>query len=193
MRVAGALWGGEYRTRSRDSQSMRLPFLLITLPLYAADQITKWLVVRHIPQFSPIEVVPGFFNLVHTYNTGMAFGLMKNNNVFFVGLSIVVATGLLIFAWRGAFRGALPQLGVWLLLAGIFGNLTDRLVHGHVIDFLEFYVVAGSRVFAWPAFNLADSCICVAAGLFVLSAFLARDEETVTGQDSKDASGEAQS
>src|SRR4051812_38545037 len=112
--------------------------LFIALPCYALDQLTKWWVVRSIPFDSGREIVPGFFDLVYWGNTGAAFGVMKNNNVFFVSLSALTFIGLLVAWRRGSFRDALNLWGVGLLLGGILGNVTDRLVHHHVVDFLLF-------------------------------------------------------
>jgi signal peptidase II len=156
-----------------DASLMVARLLLVTLPLYILDQVSKWLVVQHVPEYSPIHVVPGFFNLVHTYNTGMAFGLMKDSNAFFIGLAIVALVVLCFMQWRKAFPGPVTQAAFLILLAGILGNLTDRIVHGHVIDFLEFYVEFGDRPHVWPSFNVADSCICIAATLFVITSFAA--------------------
>lgn len=145
---------------------MRLVFL-VTLPLYALDQLAKQLVLDHIPLHGLVPVIPGFFNLTHTYNTGMAFGLLQNNNLFFTLLSLAALGAL---AWLAASRRlATPwtRAGALLLAAGILGNLTDRIRHGHVVDFLDFTIGR----FSWPAFNVADSCICLAAGCFLLAAF----------------------
>ena len=145
--------------------------LLIALPAYALDQLTKWWVVRTIPFDSGHPVIPGFFDLVYWGNTGAAFGSFKDNNVFFVSLSAATFIGLLIAWARGSFRDALNFWGVGLLLGGIMGNVTDRLVHHHVVDFLLFDLHVR---FAdpWPAFNVADSCIFIAVGLFLIAGFL---------------------
>ena len=142
--------------------------LFLTLPLYVADQVTKSLVLRRIEMEELIPVVPGFLNLVHVHNTGAAFGMLKDSNVFFVllaGAALVVVGAL---AWKGAFAGTPAGIGAALLVSGILGNLTDRLLHGHVVDFLDVILPWYGH---WPAFNIADSCICVAAGLFVLDGF----------------------
>ncbi len=140
--------------------------LTLSLPLYALDQITKYFARTSIPYGSSREVIPGFFNLSHVTNTGAAFGSFANSNTFFIILSSMVAIGLLIAWGRGVFPDLFSRLAVALLISGIFGNLTDRLLLGHVIDFLDFH--AGGR--HWPSFNVADSCICVAAGLFFWAA-----------------------
>jgi signal peptidase II len=150
----------------------------VALPLYALDQATKWWIVSRLtlshewPPIFPdthIPVIPGWFHLVYWANTGAAFSILRDNNWFFVVLSLVTLVGLLIASARGAFADRLSRTGVGLLIAGILGNVTDRLVHHHVVDFL---LVDLHIRFAdpWPAFNVADSCICIAVGLFILAA-----------------------
>lgn len=138
--------------------------LAVSLPLYLLDQATKALVLRNISPDDFLQVVPGFFNLVQVHNTGAAFGVLHNNNLFFV----VLSAGALIFvaalAWRGAFPPGARRLGAALLVSGILGNLTDRLLHGYVIDFLDVVLPWYGH---WPAFNVADACICSAAALFI--------------------------
>ena len=148
---------------------MRL-FLAITLPLYVLDQITKFLVLANIPTHVTIEVIPGFFNLVQVHNTGAAFGMMKDNNAFFIGLASVAIVAVAVMARRGCFLDAPSRIGAALLASGIVGNLTDRLLHGYVVDFLDLILPWYGH---WPAFNVADSCICVAAILFLISGFVA--------------------
>lgn len=145
----------------------RLSLGVIAL-LYALDQSTKWLVLEHIPLHHDVPVIPGFFSLTFVTNRGAAFGMFQGAHVFFLVLSVVVLVGLAVFAWRGAFRDGWSRWGATLLAAGILGNVTDRLLHGYVVDFLDFHIGRHH----WPAFNVADSCICIAAGLFILGSFL---------------------
>ncbi len=149
---------------------MNRPLLWLTLPLFLADQITKTIVVRTIPTDLSIEVVPRFFYLVHWHNTGAAFSMLSGKNGFFIGLSIVALILLAVFARRGAFADPWLKLGAAVLTAGVLGNLADRIVYGHVVDFLLFYLHVP---FAnpWPAFNVADMCICGAAAVFVIRSF----------------------
>jgi len=146
---------------------------VVTLPFYLLDQVSKIAVFRRIPFEDGYPVVPGFFDLVHWHNYGAAFSLFSRSgtsNVFFMGLSAVALAILAVLAARDVFRTWPARLAWALLLAGILGNLTDRVWHGYVVDFLLFDL---HLPFAhpWPAFNVADSCICVAAGLFVLESF----------------------
>ncbi len=145
--------------------------LFLTLPLYVADQVTKWLVLRRIEMQELIAVVPGVFNIVHVHNTGAAFGMLKDSNLFFVLLAAAALVVVGALAWKGAFAGTPTKIGAALLVSGILGNLTDRLLHGHVVDFLDVILPWYGH---WPAFNIADSCICIAAGLFILDGFLPR-------------------
>jgi signal peptidase II len=143
--------------------------LAVALPLYALDQATKLWIVQNFLFHEQRTIIPNFFDLVYFGNTGAAFSMFSDNNRFFIGLSVVALIGLIVFYGRGAFPDRLSRWGVALLLAGILGNLTDRLLHGHVVDFLLFDLHVR---FAnpWPAFNVADSCICVASALFILAA-----------------------
>ena len=140
------------------------------LLLVLLDQGSKAMVISRIPHQEVMPVLPGFFNLTHLHNTGAAFSLLRDNNLFFILLSSAVFLALIFL--RRHFAGRLMRSGWILLLAGIIGNVTDRLRLGHVTDFLDFQF--GS--YHWPAFNVADSCICVAAALFLLSGFTSQDK-----------------
>ena len=143
--------------------------LLLSLPLFLLDQITKALVLKFISVHDVVVVIPGFFNLVQVHNTGAAFGMLKDNNVFFIVLASTAIVVLAILARRGMFVGLPMQIGAALLAPGILGNLVDRILHGHVIDFFDVILPWYGH---WPAFNVADSCICIAAGLFLFAGFL---------------------
>jgi signal peptidase II len=144
-------------------------WLSVSLLLYVLDQLTKALVLANISTDEMLPVIPGFFNLVQVHNTGAAFGMLRDNNLFFIAVSCAALIILAILVWKKVFADGPSRWAAALLVAGISGNLTDRLVHGHVVDFLDFILPMYGR---WPAFNVADSCICIAAGLFVLASFL---------------------
>jgi len=140
------------------------------LCFYALDQVTKWLVIRSLPFETERVVIPGFFTLVHWANTGAAFSSFNDKNNMFIGLSVVTLVVLAYFAIRGAFQHPATRMAVCLLSAGVLGNLTDRIRHHHVVDFLLFNLHV-PLFDPWPAFNVADSCICMAAGILVISAW----------------------
>ena len=144
--------------------------LFLSLPLYALDQITKQLVLRLISPYETCIIVPDFFSLVNVTNTGAAFGSFKGNNTFFILVSIIALVVVTVLLMRRRQPDALRDLSLALLLAGILGNLTDRLLYGHVIDFLLFNLHV-RYADPWPAFNVADSCISIAVVLFIIHSF----------------------
>lgn len=148
---------------------MRL-ILFLSLPLYALDQLTKQWVLRSISPFDARIVVPDFFNLVNVPNTGAAFGTFKGNNTFFVVISIIAFVVVTVLLVRRDRADPWRDVSLALLLAGILGNLTDRLLYGHVIDFLLFNLHV-RYADPWPAFNVADSCISIAVVLFIIHSF----------------------
>ena len=150
--------------------SLGVLFAVVTLPLVLLDQATKWAVLTHLGIDTGVPVIPGFFTLVHWRNTGAAFSMLSDSNGFFIALSSVALGVLAVLAWRGKFKDRLSRAGWALLLAGILGNLTDRLVHGAVVDFLLFDLHL-PYASPWPAFNIADSCIFCAAALFLWQSF----------------------
>ena len=154
--------------------------ILLTLPLYILDQFTRYLILIRFPQgpsADHIAVVPGFFNIVRVHNTGMAFGVGNDgqySNLIFTVIAAAAIIGVAVLWRKNAFPSATAKTAVALLVSGILGNLTDRLLpgRGYVVDFLDFHIGRHH----WPSFNVADSCICVAAVLLFISAFRAEKE-----------------
>jgi signal peptidase II len=144
--------------------------LFLSLPLYALDQLTKQRVLRSISPYDARIVVPDFFNLVNVTNTGAAFGSFRGNNTFFVVISVVALVVVTVLLVRPRRSDPWRDVSLALLLAGILGNLTDRLLYGHVIDFLLFNLHI-RYADPWPAFNVADSCISIAVVLFIIHSF----------------------
>lgn len=144
-------------------------FLGAALGLVALDQWTKALVAAAMPLYSSRDIIPGFFRLVHTRNTGIAFSLFADSAPLIrnglVPLISVLAVGLVVYLlWNNKTTLGITHFGLCLILAGAVGNLYDRAMYGYVVDFLDFYV----RGYHWPAFNVADSCITVGACLVLL-------------------------
>lgn len=197
--------------------------LLVTLPLYILDQITKWWVVLNFKspfvlvegvKYSVAEdtrpVIEGFFNLVRRHNQGVAFGIGNGSTwapVVFLFV-LVIALFLISYFWkRGAFEGP-SKWSAPLLISGILGNLTDRLFQGfwlepyqdasfwsrlsqgYVVDFLDFKLPLYDKIMPasgghWPAFNVADACITIAASLLFLTAVLEGVKESKAKKKSK--------
>lgn len=144
--------------------------LFLSLPLYALDQWSKQLVLRFIGPYEAHIIVPDFFSLVNVTNTGAAFGSFRGNNTFFIVISIVALVLVVILLVRPRRPDAWRDLSLAMLLAGILGNVNDRLLYGHVIDFLLFNLHI-RYADPWPAFNVADSCISIAVVLFIIHSF----------------------
>jgi len=142
--------------------------LSLAIAVFIADQITKLWIIARLPlgSYGPghqIEIIPGFFNLVHVGNTGAAWSLLTGKS--FLLAIVAFATLLGIYFWRRALglRDRLAQVAFGLLCGGIVGNLVDRIQHQHVVDFLDFHF--GSYIY--PTFNVADSGICVGVVLYL--------------------------
>jgi signal peptidase II len=157
---------------------------LVTLPLILLDQLTKWLIQTHISYGDVIPIIPGFFSLVYVSNTGAAFSIFQGNNFFFIALALVALVVVLFWLIRDQFNpnkeqrmSVVTKIAFSLFVAGIGGNLLDRVLKGSVVDFLDFYF----QRYSWPSFNVADSCICVAAALLVLMSFRRTKPGSVTG------------
>ncbi len=158
----------------------RAPYALAALGVFAADQLCKAWAVGRLQQVEPIEVVPGWFRLVLVRNRGALFGMFQDLSpslrpLLFLALPGLVIAALGWLAWRSPAAHRRARWAFTLLVGGALGNLSDRLRFGHVIDFLDFYIVgAGGRSHHWPAFNLADSCICVGIALLAFDSWSAR-------------------
>ena len=157
----------------RLKQNFNLRIAILALIVFALDQATKWSVLTFlpVPGQSEIHVLPGFFRIVHWYNTGAAWSMFSNNNGILAIVSGVALVVLVLVRNKFGADTALGSISLGLILGGIAGNLFDRVVHGHVIDFLYFHLITRSGVMHdFPAFNIADSAICVGVGLlFILS------------------------
>lgn len=160
-------------------QRNALPWLLVSVAVIALDQLTKQWVLTSLPEHVAVPVIDGFWNWYRTYNTGAAFSFLSDaggwQKYFFVVLAVAIS-GLLT-AWlcrtpRGDWKTALPFA---LVIGGAIGNVIDRLLHGHVVDFIQWYW----RDWYWPAFNVADSAIVAGAVGIALSGLLAKPKATV--------------
>lgn len=115
----------------------------------------QWLMPRVSVSIAP------FFHLTYLENTGAAFGLMHGDNAALIVVSVLLLAGLAYMSWRWPSDHVSAHYGIVLVGGGALGNLYDRVFYGYVVDFLDFRV--------WPVFNVADSCICVGAGLLAWS------------------------
>jgi len=193
----------------------RIPkiFLIVSLPLYLLDQITKWWIVFKFPEpigesfqspEAPVPVIDGFLWWWRIHNQGVAFGMGNGTSwapIVFLFVLIAALAIITVFWKKKAFVNAPSRLAAALLFAGVCGNLTDRLLQGfwleqhkeesfvarltegYVVDFIRVKLPGYERIAPrsegyFPTFNVADSCISVAAGLLFLSAFRPDDDST---------------
>ena len=143
------------------------PWLLLSLVVILADQLTKVLVARRFSLGERLAVIPEFFDLTLLYNRGAACSFLASaggwQRWFFIGIGIAAAGFILYLLWQhGSQR--LFATGLALILGGAIGNIIDRIWHGQVVDFLLVYW----KTFFWPAFNVADSAITLGAVLLIL-------------------------
>jgi signal peptidase II len=157
----------------------RIHYLLISAAVLVLDVWTKWLVIQRIDLHEAVPVIPGFFQLVHVRNTGAAFGIGADADSRLVPLllnvgAIAVFCVVVVYAFRSAVTDRVLQTGLHLILGGAIGNLVDRFRFGYVVDFLDAYIGRHH----WPAFNVADSAICI--GIALLFFDMRKKPETET-------------
>jgi signal peptidase II len=148
--------------------------LWVTLvALFAADQLSKYWVVRHIDADTysnpaPLPVIDGFFYFVNISNAGAAWGIFAGYSTWLGWLGAVALVAIFLFRRQLELHRPLLQYAFGLLCGGILGNLCDRAFYGHVVDFLDFHLPWGYR---YPAFNLADSGITIGVAIYFIYSF----------------------
>lgn len=153
--------------RSFQNRFCGLPGLLALL-VFALDQLTKWLVCSQCEIGWGHDIIPGFFTLVHVRNKGAAWGIFSEHTWLLGLLSLVCFVLLAVFFDRLTHRRTFAAIQLGLLAGGIIGNMVDRLFRHSVVDFLDFH---WQDVYHYPAFNVADSAICVSMFLLVIWSF----------------------
>ena len=152
-----------------------LKWFSISAIVIALDLVTKHLIQQNFV-FGDLHSVTSFFDLVRYHNEGSAFGFLNDaggwQKWFFNSISIV-ASVVIIYLLKKHTNEKLFCAGLALVLGGAIGNLYDRITLGYVVDFLNFHV----NNYYWPAFNVADSAICVGVGLLLLDSFKASKAE----------------
>lgn len=143
-------------------------FFVVAIIVLLLDRGTKWIVQATLPygtysKSNMVEVIPNFFYICHIGNTGAAWGLFHGKSFLLALFSILALFLLYLFKNALGLRNLHAQLSLGLVTGGILGNLYDRLVFNHVVDFLDFHLI----VYRWPAFNIADSCILIGVTIFI--------------------------
>ena len=155
--------------RNDSGKFLWMRWLLLSVVVIVLDQIAKNVITANF-QYGESKYVLPFFNLVLAYNKGAAFSFLANasgwQREFFIVITVVI-TIVLLWMMRQNQRNTLLCTALALVIGGAIGNLYDRVVYGHVIDFVQWHVAG----YYWPAFNIADSAICIGAGLLIWDSF----------------------
>ena len=154
----------------------KLRYLFLSLGVVVLDQWTKWLVEVHLPHHTSHPLIPGFLNLTHVRNTGVAFGLFASEGIdgswLLTLLGLAALAAVAVYFWYAPARDRMLLVALSLVVGGAIGNLIDRVSSGAVTDFIDVYV--GTH--HWPSFNVADSAISIGIVLMAIDSFRARKD-----------------
>jgi signal peptidase II len=161
-----------------SKNSARIFYLFIAFMVVVLDRWSKYLVAKRIRLYSHVQIIPGFFRITHTENTGAAFSLFADSpapwkTALLITFSAVALIMVVALLWKNNHAHVTTGIGLSLIMGGALGNLWDRAVHGRVVDFLLVYV----KQYQWPVFNIADSAIVIGAGLLVIEVLFARSPQ----------------
>ena len=150
----------------------RISEIATVLAIVITDQVTKALVRATLPLGDSRNVIPGFLDLTHVQNTGAAFGLLNGVDFAYkplvmIAIAAIALVAIAVYGRQLGFEERLARLGLSLILGGAFGNLIDRTIAGHVVDFVDVY---WRDIHFW-AFNVADAAITVGAIFIILDMF----------------------
>ena len=153
-----------------------LKWLWLSGLIIALDQVSKWWMVSWLSLYETVVVAP-YFNLTMAHNYGAAFSFLADaggwQKWFFIVLASIVSLVLIVWLAKLKSTAKLEAVSLSLILGGAIGNVIDRIYYGYVIDFLDVYY--GS--YHWPAFNIADSAICIGAVLLIIDTFIHNDDK----------------
>lgn len=153
-----------------QAKTSKLPYLLLVIAAIVLDQLTKTMVLQRFEYAERVNVIPGFFDLTLVYNPGAAFSFLADQGGWQRYFFLLLAAAICSFLAREIIKDKFGTWGKWgaaMVIGGATGNVVDRLLHGHVIDFLLFYW----QNWFYPAFNIADSFICVGVVLMLVDGF----------------------
>lgn len=149
-------------------------WFVVSCVIIICDQLSKYWVGGTLTPYKPLPVIP-FLNLTLAYNTGAAFSFLSGagdwHRWFFAAFSFTVSVVLIIWLLRTSKSDWMQSAGISLILGGALGNLIDRAFHGYVVDFIDVYY----NYHHFATFNVADSAICVGAGILVLDLLIHRE------------------
>jgi signal peptidase II len=159
----------------------RLKAYLAAAAVFGLDRLTKLIIERWVPESVSYRVIPGFFDIVHSENRGVAFGIFNDStfewrNLALIAVAVAAVIFISIYLWRARQVDTAMLWGMALILGGAAGNAIDRIVSGRVTDFLEFYI----GEYHWPTFNMADSALVIGSGLLLLDMLRSKQAANVS-------------
>ena len=141
-----------------------LIWILIIIGSILLDQVSKLIVLGFLDRNEPFVLIDGVFRFTYVENDGMAFGLLGEHRWVFMVLSTLGIAFMIVYLWKFKPQSKLACVALSLIIGGGIGNMIDRVRLGYVIDFIDFYAF---DFWVW-VFNIADSCVCIGAGLLIL-------------------------
>ncbi len=155
---------------------LRIP-ITVAAVIVLLDQISKWLVVRYIPLYDTVPLLP-FLDITHVRNPGAAFGIFRDlpDNVRLIFFAVVLITAVLVILYflnRTGTQDKLLRISLGLILGGAVGNSIDRFRLRYVTDFIDFHWF-GDPALHWPPFNIADSAITIGVILILFDTFITK-------------------
>ncbi|MCF6323036.1 MAG: signal peptidase II [Gammaproteobacteria bacterium] len=156
-----------------------LKWLWLSVVVVVLDQVTKYMVTDSLQLYQSIPILPSL-NLVLAHNSGAAFSFLSDaggwQRWFFSVIAIVVSIVIVVWITRLKQNELRLAVALSLVLGGAIGNVWDRIAHGYVVDFIDVYY----GEWHWPAFNVADSAICIGAALLIIDALFNKEDQTNT-------------
>ncbi len=164
-------------------------FFLAAILTFCFDRLTKYAIICNIPwsresptysfygDSKPLEVIPDFFYIVHITNEGAAWGILSGQTYLLMSIAILALSAMWFFRNYLGFGSLLGQIALGMFAGGVVGNLADRILYGHVIDFLDVHLPFVN--YRWPAFNIADCGIVAGVCIYIIMVFL---EDSKSGQ-----------
>lgn len=146
--------------------------IVFILSLIALDQLTKVIATNSLALTGSIELIRGFFHLTYAQNTGAAWSIFQGAGALFVLVAAAASIYLLYYLSRNRSLNRLERTALILIVSGAIANMIDRIVHGYVIDFLDFYIFG----YDFPVFNIADCCLTIGVGLYIIDVLFVHKE-----------------
>jgi signal peptidase II len=161
-----------------DKKNRPWLYLIVAAAFVVLDQISKWLVVEFLKPVGSVTLIPNFLRLTYLENRGAAFGSFSEQRWVFMVFSTVAIVAVIVYLLRFAENNRLLRWTLALIVGGGVGNMIDRVALGYVVDFIDFCGI-------WSyIFNVADSCVCIGAGMMVLYCILSMRDEAEKQKES---------